>query len=44
MKKVFKVMGIVLISFIILLVVFLFGIKIWNHIEYISLKTKKRRF
>ena len=32
MKKAFKVMGIVLISFIILIVVFLFGIKIWNHV------------
>lgn len=32
LKKVFKFLGIVLLSFVVLIVVFLFGVKIWNHI------------
>lgn len=32
MKKFLKAVGIVLLSFVMLIVVFLFGVKIWNHI------------
>ena len=32
MKKFLKVTGIVLLSLVMLIVVFLFGVKIWNHI------------
>lgn len=32
LKKVFKFLGIVLLSFVLLIVAFLFGVKIWNHI------------
>ncbi|MBP5624989.1 MAG: alpha/beta hydrolase [Lachnospiraceae bacterium] len=32
MKKFFKIMGIILLSLVILIAAFLFGIKIWNHI------------
>ena len=32
MKKIFKIIGIILLSILILFVAFLFGIKIWNHI------------
>ena len=37
-KKIFKFLGIVLLSFVMLIVVFLFGIKIWNHIAMNSEK------
>ena len=36
MKKVFKFIGIALLSIVILIVLFLFGVKIWNHIAMSS--------
>ena len=38
LKKTFKILGIALLSFVALIVVFLFGIKIWNHIAMNSEK------
>ena len=38
LKKIFKFLGIALLSFVLLIVVFLFGIKIWNHIAMNSEK------
>lgn len=37
LKKILKVLGIALLSFVALIVVFLFGIKIWNHIAMNSM-------
>ena len=38
LKKTFKILGIALLSFVALIVVFLFGTKIWNHIAMNSEK------